>query len=314
MRFPALRLQTQHKFVRQLKKFLNELVTPPRNLPIDDVFDDKTLQAVIAFKVQWVNKISSDVSLRGKNPEFNGSVTVGTWAMMGRALEKKLGKQWILNELRETNDYELRNLLLGMDAVGMMSTYYTREMELCDAKVAAVFGGENAVAAANGFDPYSFAIARNLSGQPFGFYRGDFLKNGEIETGHLSVQAMHLYGSTDGTRFGVDGYTFTDLYVPDGFRGSKKVPFSFTRRPGPSQASLDFYYPQLGNYQDVTLMVSHIKNFKIVKAGNRWHIGQIGGKGGQTPGEIHTHIDLFKGDVGMTGPRNRLSFAKAFCQ
>lgn len=239
---------------------------------------------------------------------YDGTVTVGTWAMLGRALVKKLGKQWVLNELKQVDDYQLRSLLLGMDQVGKMSDYYTSEMELCDAKVASVFGGENAVAAANGFDPYSFAIARVYPGGPYQYYRGDFLKEGKIEPGHLSVQAMHLYGSTDGTRFGVDGYTFTDLYVPNGFRIPVRKTVSL------NSASVDFYYSELGNYKDVTLLVSHIKNYKMVKQGNRWHIGQIGGKGGQTPGEIHAHLDLFKGDVGMDGkPRIRLSFAKAFC-
>lgn len=309
MRFPVLRLQDQHKFVRQLKKFLNELVTPPRNLLINDVFDEKTKQAVIAFKVQWVNKVLADSALRTSNPVYDGTVTAGTWAMIGRALMKHLGRQYVLQEIKGESDYELKSLLFGIDAIGMMSTYYTREMEICDAKVASIFGGENAIAAANGFDPYSFAIARIYPGGYYQYYRGDFLKDGKVETGHLSVQAMHLYGSIDGTRFGVEGYTFTDLYIPDGFRNPEKV----RKTVSLNSASVDFYYPKLGNYTDVTLLVSHIKNYRLVKQGNRWHIGQIGGKGGQTLGEIHAHLDLVKGDVGMTGPRERLSFARAFC-
>lgn len=51
MSFPILRLQTQHKFVRQLKKFLNELVTPSLQLTDDDVFDESTYRAVRQFKV-----------------------------------------------------------------------------------------------------------------------------------------------------------------------------------------------------------------------------------------------------------------------
>lgn len=306
MRFPILRLQTQHKFVRQLKKFLKELTTLPYDLSDDDVFDEKTKQAVIIFKSQWKSRV------RSVNVIFDGEVTAGTWAMIGRALSKER----LLQALSESgNEHELRSLLLGMDDVNRMyKGYYTAEMETCDAQIAMTFGGKNAVAAANGFDPDSFVVARFYSPKSsYMYYRGDRYNNGKPETGHLSTEAMHLYGSSDGTRYGVDGYTFTDLYIPDGFRGSKKVPFSFTRRPGPKQASLDFYYPQLGNYQDVTLMVSHIKNFKITKEGNRWRLGQIGGIGGNTPGEIHAHLDLFKGDVGMTGTRNRLSFAKAFC-
>lgn len=312
MRFPILRLQTRHKFVKQLKKFLNELVIPNPNLSIDDVFDERTKQAVILFKSQWNKKVAADPSIR-QTSDYNANVTVGTWALLGRALRKQFGNQRLLDEMKQTSDYELRSLLMGLQVIGRFSDYYSIEMEICDAKIASIFGGDNAVAAANGFDPYSFALARAYLGESPSFYRSDQTIDGKIYTGHLSTEAMHLYGSTDGTRFGVDGYTFTDLYIPDGFRGSEKKLLEFKRKPGPNQASLDFYYPKLGNYRDVTLMVSHIKNFKLVKAGNRWHIGQIGGKGGQTPGEIHSHLDLFKGDVGMTGPRNRLSFAKAFC-
>ena len=315
MRFPILRLQTEHKFVRQLKKFLNELVTPNPNLPLDDIFDARTQKAVRDFQDQWINRVFS-ASQKGRT---DGVLTVATWAMIGRALYKT-DPSLILRELREVgNDYELRSLLLGMDEVSRVyKGYYTAEMEACDAKIASIFGGKNAIAAANGFDPDSLAIIKQTRSGLYAAYRGDSydLKadgSTAILSGHLTGNAMHLYGSTDGTRFGVDGNTYTDLYIPDGFRGSEKPPLHFRRIPGPSQASLDFYYKRLGNYQDVTLMVSHIKDFKLVKEGNRWHIGQIGGKSGDTLNYIHSHFDLFKGDVGMTGPRTRLSFAKAFC-
>lgn len=306
MRFPILRLQTQHKYIKLLKKFLNELVAPPRNLPLDDVFDEKTLQAVVAFKVQWASRV-----YHAPNLVYDGTVTAGTWAMVGRALDNSI----LLKSLREfSKDYELRSLLLGMDDINRVyKGYYSAEMEACDAKIASIFGGENAIAAANGFEPDSLAIIRATLDRQFRYFRGDTSNNGKIDIGHLSVEAMHLYGSTDGTRFSVDATVFTDLYIPDGFRGSEKSPKEFKRKPGPNQASLDFYYPKLANYRDVTLLVSHIKNFKLVKEGIRWHIGQIGGKGGTGQNYIHAHLDLFKGDVGITGPRNRLSFARAFC-
>lgn len=232
--------------------------------------------------------------------------------MIGRALSKDR----LLQELRNVTDHEVRSFLLGMEKINNVHKFYTNEMEKCDAKIASIFGGKNAVAAANGFDPDSLVVVRvSKQGVYNKHYRGDEIntKNNIISPGHLSDSSMHLYGSTDGTRFGVDGNTFVDLYIPDGFRESKKRPFVFNRIPGPTQASLDFYYKKLGNYEDVTLLVSHIKNFKIVREGDRRYIGQIGGVGGKDINYIHSHFDLFEGDVGMTGKRIRIPFAKAFC-
>lgn len=306
--FPTLRINDKHKFVPLLKRFLNELVQPSPNLPLNDVVDEKTIKAVRAFKLYWRIRIAiSDYDDKNHN-----EITLGLWAMIGRALSKDR----LLQELRNATEYEVRSLLLGMDYSARLSPFYSAEMEKCDAKIAALFGGKNAIAAANGFDPDSLAIVKvSKQGVYNKHYRGDEMdtKNNLISPGHLSESSMHLYGSTDGTRFGVNGNTFVDLYIPDGFRESKKHPFVFNRIPGPKAASLDFYYKKLGNYEDVTLMVSHIKDFKVIKAGDRWYIGQIGGVGGKDINYIHSHLDLFEGDVGMTGKRIRIPFAKAFC-
>lgn len=206
MFFPALRFQDKHKFVIQLKKFLNELVQPSPNLPLDDVVDDKTIKAVRNFKTQWFRRV---LTFTYDLTHFN-EITPGLWAMIGRAL----GKDRLLKELREVKDNEIRSLLLGMDFVGAIATSYTAEMEACDAKIASIFGGKNTVAAANSFEPYSLAIVRQYKfGSRYPFYYGE----------HLSTDSIHLYGSVDGTRFGVDGNIFVDLYVPDGFANPEKV-------------------------------------------------------------------------------------------
>lgn len=294
-----------NKFVSLLKKLLNGLVQPSPNLPINELLDDMTIKAVQHFKTQYYQRYQRLYTLQ-YDKDHLGEVTVGLWAMIGRAL----GKDMLLKELRETKDYEARSLLLGMDQINRVYTgFYTAAMEIYDAKIAAIFGGNNAVAAANGFDPDSLAIVKSTTNGMYAYYRGDTYESGEATSGHLSKQAMHLYGSTDRTRFGVDGNTFTDLYVPDGFLHPENV----RKIPSPNSASVDFYYKNLGNYQDVTLMVSHIKDFKLQKVGNRWHIGTIGGKDGKDLHYIHSHLDLFKGNVGMTGKRIRLSFADAFC-
>lgn len=43
--YANIKLQ-EGKFIRQLKKYLNELVSPSPNLPDDDIFDDKTEKSI----------------------------------------------------------------------------------------------------------------------------------------------------------------------------------------------------------------------------------------------------------------------------
>lgn len=301
MIIPTLRLNDKHKFVRQLKKYLNELVQPSPNLPDDDVVDDKTLKAVYAFKNQWIRKVA--YAEYEKNHLYE--ITPGLWAMIGRAL----GKDRLLRDLKETKENEIRSLLLGMDAVNNVSSFYTTEMEKCDAKIAAIFGGKNAIAAANGFDPDSLAIV-GMNKVIYQYYRGDTIQNGKPVAGHLSAYMMHLYGSTDGTRFGVDGKTETDIYIPDGFEMTSNADWdgklkkdALKQIPTSTQAVVMFYYKQLGNVKDATLLLMHVKDFKPKKEGNRWYIGKIGGKGGEINTTsypyLHSHFMLLKGDVGL---------------
>lgn len=301
MVFPTLRLNDKHKFVRQLKKYLNELVQPSPNLPDDDVFDYETVKAIVNFKTQWGARNKHTFSpITGK-----GEADVYTWGYIGKAL----GPERLRRDLLEIKDYELRTLLLGINEFTVGVKYYTPEMEACDAKIASVLGGKNAIAAANGFEPEGIAI-QGIQG----FYRGDTVnpfRDGtkKIGQGHLSRYMMHLYGSMDGTRFGVDGKTSTEIYIPDGFEmtsndglGGKKN--ALTQIPTPTEAIVTFYYKKkIGNVQDATIMLMHVKDFKPIKQGNRWQVGKIGGKGGQI-GDInkpylHSHFVLVKGNVGL---------------
>lgn len=303
MIIPVLRNGDKHKFVRRLKKFLNELVQPSPNLLDDDTVDAKTLAAVRAFKIQWMNKVLNHIAVK-KEPYT--AITPGLWAMIGRAL----GKDRLLSELRNTEDHEVRSLLLGMEVGNEVSSFYSLEMEKCDVRIASILGGKNAIAAANGFEPDSLAIVKATKSGTYSYYRGDTLVNDKQTTGHLSAYIMHLYGSTDGTRFGVDGKTEIDIYIPDKFEMESSVDWDgkkkknvLTQTPTPTQAVVTFYYKQLGNVKDATLLLMHVKDFKPKKAGNRWHIGKIGGKGGEvgdlTNPYLHSHFMLVKGDVGL---------------
>jgi hypothetical protein len=155
---------------------------------------------------------------------------------------------------------------------------YTPEMVESDRLLAKIFGGPDAVAGANGFEPVSLA-------NQYPLYRGDLkADDGRVIRGHLSY-AMHLYGNPQGTGD-------SPLYVPAGFT-------AHSTEPGPTDAAVTFYYPQLGNLTDVTLAVFHVANFKIVNEGGRVRIGNIGGAGGSFPLYKHSHIEFYRGNCGL---------------
>lgn len=155
---------------------------------------------------------------------------------------------------------------------------YTAEMAASDKMLARIFGGPDAVAGANGFEPAGLAAA-------YPFYRGDIIgDDGKLRRGHLSY-AMHLYGSPAGN-------SESSLYVPPGFT-------SHSGEPSPTDAAVTFYYPRLGNQTDVTLAVFHIANFNVSDEGDRVCIGNLGGPGGSSRSYRHSHIEFYRGNVGL---------------
>ena len=163
---------------------------------------------------------------------------------------------------------------------------YTAEMIACDRLLARLFGGPNAVAGGNGFEPAGLAAS-------YPFYRGDVTgDDGRVRLGHLS-HAVHLYGSPDGRGESA-------LYVPSGFT-------SHSSEPTPTDAAVTFYYPRLGNLTDVTLALFHVDGFQIVSEGDRWRIGNIGGPGGSSPLYRHSHIEFYRGNTGLPAPGMRAS-------
>jgi hypothetical protein len=155
---------------------------------------------------------------------------------------------------------------------------YTSEMADCDHLLAHIFGGPNAVVGANGFEPAGL-------GASYPLYRGDTVgDDGKVRRGHLSF-ALHLYGSPDGRGD-------SPLYVPAGF-------ISHSSEPTPTDAAVTFYYAKLGNLTDVTLAVFHVTDFQITSEGDRVRVGNIGGPGGSSPLYKHSHIEFYKGNVGL---------------
>ena len=155
---------------------------------------------------------------------------------------------------------------------------YTAEMAASDKVLAQVFGGPNAVAAGNGFEPAGLADS-------YPRYRGDIIgDDGKLRRGHLSY-AVHLYGNSSGTGD-------SPLYIPNGFT-------MHSTQPSPTDAAVTFYYPKLGNLTDVTLAVFHVADFEIRSEGDRVRIGNIGGMGGSTPLYRHSHIEFYQGNTGL---------------
>ena len=161
---------------------------------------------------------------------------------------------------------------------------YTSEMAASDKLLAQIFGGPNAIASGNGFEPAGLAMAYPL-------YRGDVMGDDGIKRrGHLSF-AMHLYGRADGAGD-------SPLYVPAGFT-------QHSAQPTPTDAAVTFYYPILGNQSDVTLAVFHVADFQITSEGDRVRIGKLGGPGGSSPLYKHSHLEFYRGNTGLPASRAR---------
>jgi hypothetical protein len=189
----------------------------------------------------------------GEQPELSSKVEVKYSHAIGSALSKSLPSNATVRQ-------------------------YTTAMADSDKALAHIFGGQNAVAGANGFEPAGLAAA-------YPFYRGDIIGDDGIERrGHLTY-AMHLYGSPDGTGN-------SPLYVPSGFT-------QHSGPPSPTDAAVTFYYPRLGNLTDVTLAVFHVADFQISPEGDRVRIGSIGGPGGSSASYKHSHIEFYRGNTGL---------------
>jgi hypothetical protein len=219
--------------------------------------------------------------------DYVSSITQ-TW---GSGVTRKKKKTWAIDtdttvEERSVNFAHARPATTKRIPTNAVKPTYTEEMAASDLTLANIFGGEGAMAAANGFEPAGL-------GTQYPLYRGDFVgDDGVVRRGHLSY-AMHLYGNADGTgELGV--------YVPAGF-------ISHSAEPTPNDAAVSFYYPRLGNLTDVTLVVFHVANFLITPEGERIRIGDIGGRGGSVASYKHSHIEFYRGNTGLPSAAARAS-------
>jgi hypothetical protein len=167
-----------------------------------------------------------------------------------------------------------------------------------DLYLAQLFGGKNAVAAGNGFEP------KNMWHNGVRQFRGN--DNGR---GHLD-NSMHLYGSEDGNQT-------TELYIPRGGRYLGPM----TSQNGRENGGHTFFYKKLGTEKNVYLLIFHVKDFKLDpkdrNSAGSLRIGNIGGPGGSPPdmsnppkrnGKValylHAHLAIQKSPKGGTPGMN----------
>ncbi|MDX6557168.1 MAG: hypothetical protein QOF72_217 [Blastocatellia bacterium] len=226
------------------------------------------------------------VDSAGRTITFNyGSEGIKSLTQTWMANSEGLTKTWMVGEQPENvlnPEMKVSHAVASAFAKTLPSNAIVREytpaMAASDNSLAHIFGGPNAVAGANGFEPAGLAAA-------YPFYRGDIIGDDGVERrGHLSF-AMHLYGSPDGTGD-------SRLYVPAGFT-------QHSDQPSPIDAAVIFYYPRLGNLTDVTLAVFHVADFQISSEGDRVWIGSLGGPGGSSASYKHSHIEFYRGNTGL---------------
>jgi hypothetical protein len=227
----------------------------------------------------------------GRSITFNyGQDGVISITQSWMANSEGLTRTWAIGDLMEGD----QNLTKFAHAAGSLKQLppnaviheYTAEMAASDKFLAEMFGGPNAAAGANGFEPAAL-------GSQYPLYRGDIIgDDGKLRRGHLSC-AMHLYGSPDGRGD-------SPIFVPAGFT-------SHSTEPSPTDAAVTFYYPRLGNLTDVTLAVYHVADFQIVYEGDRVRIGKIGGLGGSSPFYKHSHIEFYRGNTSLPPAATRAS-------
>ena len=283
----GLQFGSKHKLNAVLKRLLNEVMNPSPNLTVDESFDKELSAAITKFKyLHKIEPISSTADLK-------------TWARIGELL----GERRIKEEVKL--DREIGKLLSGE----RIPPQYTPEAERCDKKLAELFGGVGAVASGSGFEPKGHP--KNKGG-----YRGDIIgADGKIRPGHLSSRAMHLYGSSDGTKI-------TGVYVPDGFE--KPIKENPQTLPAYKGGSFIFFYSKLKNLEDVTLIVTHLANLTREStrknAAGYIYVGDIGGRGAtpkDNPDYIHAHFELVQGRVEKgksTTNMKHYAFQDVFCK
>lgn len=293
----------QKDWIGILKRYLNELVVPSPNLPIDNVFTPETSKALKDFKYQFRKKnLTSTIAI-------DDSLEADTWQTIGIALGEKRLKE----ELENLKDSGLKRLLQGKPEFE-----YTEAMKACDQKLAEIFGGEGA-AVMTLFEPPDLREQDgSFTHKKRPFYREEghnAIARNDLKMDHQRGGIIHVYTNAQGLPADVG------LYVPKGFKQIFQVKDEKGKmldlKPGANNIQY-FYSDTLKIY----ITFAHAKTKGVGGIGTKKpngsvKIGNIGGPGGngQDSGSyIHSHLSFFSEFFGSMNTGTRVDPRNYFCK
>lgn len=286
-----------------LKKYLNLLVKPNPNLPINNVFDIPTERAIRNFKKQF-NR------LRGLWIVEDGTITVNLWRFIYQELQGVMGGVWVKEEINNLRDVELINLLLGVP-----SSEYTESISSCDKKLAELFGGKGAIVMSI-VEPKELkkgnGSPRDFAGKSRGYGHNAIPCNELVGTNDRGG-IIHIYANEQGLSADVD------LYVPAGFKQIYEVKVgNHVEKLLPKEDNQKYFY---SDAMKLYIVFSHVKTDGVIRIGTKKangsvKIGNVGGPRGYAPdgSYFHTHIAFFSEYFGHPFTGTRVDPRDYFCK
>lgn len=284
----------EKEWIGILKRYLNELVVPSPNLPIDNEFTPETAKALKDFKFRFRKR-----NLNSRLP-IDDSLNADTWEAIGIAF----GQERLKRELSNLTDNGLKRLLQGLPEYD-----YTEKMKVCDQKIADIFGGEGA-AVMTIFEPpdlrkkdgsFTNDIRPFLRPEPH-----NAVPRNDVKGTHERGGIIHVYATAQGLPADVG------LYAPKGFKQIFKVKDEngkTVKLDAGANNILYFYSSEMKLY----ITFAHAKTKDVTGIGTKKpsgsvKIGNIGGPGGDGEGSssyVHSHLSFYSEFFGnvTTGTR-----------
>lgn len=291
----------QKDWIGILIRYLNELVVPSPNLPIDNVFTPETAATLKKFKYQFRKK-----NLTSTIPT-DESMNEDTWEIIGIALGEKRLKE----ELETLKDSGLKRLLQGKPEYE-----YTEAMKACDQKLAEIFGGEGS-AVMSLFEPPDMRGADGTLYYKKPFYREEghnAIPRNDYKNTHQRGGIIHVYANAQGLPADVG------LYVPKGF----KQIFQVKDEKGAivklvaGDNNIQYFF---SDTLKIYITFAHAKTKGTSGIGSKKpngsvKIGNIGGPGGigESNTYVHSHLSFFSVFFGNLNTGTRVDPRDYFCK
>lgn len=285
----------QQKYLQRLKRYLNLLVVPNPNLPINDDFDMATHNAILNYKKQLNRR-------RGqKTVVEDGTLTNTLWQIMWGELGRVTGSQFQIEEMK-TFESEFLNFTRGSPYINNVEA-----LQGCDAKLAKIFGEKNAVVATI-YDPKELKKANGKphhnAGNPRPFSHSAIPTNEQLNTNDRGG-IMHIYPNEQGLPEDVGVFApaeFTEIFqISDGTKIIKLLP------KGDNQK----YFFNNNKQNPLYIVYAHVKTAGVSGIGTKRtdgaiKIGNVGGPGGESEGAyVHCHIAFYSKFYGNSFTRHK---------